>query len=446
MAKTLKPHPLAELLPMMSEAEYESLRDSIRTGGQTDPIEIFEGKILDGRNRYRACTELNLVPKTRDFAGDHTAAVQLVYNRANHRHLDASQKAATAVGFLDHFEKLAAKRHGGHDKSPPAGEAAEQAGSLLGVSARYVYEARNLRDADPKLFRSVFDGQTTLSIAAREIRRREKAKAHQIAAKKLTAQPASVRADDCKIECRNVELFLHGLPDASARLIFADPPYNIGIDYGDGPKADRRSPEDFFRWCNNWIDEAHRVLTSDGSIFILCSSAMQHDIESMLRGHEEAEGFHRRNVIVWHETFGTYEAGNFSQCWRPILYYCKNPKKHVWHGDQILIESDRLKQGDSRANPAGKVPSNVWQFPRLVDNAAERMPGFPTQIPQALVERIVRVASDPGDLVVDPFVGSGTTAAAAVKNFRRFAGCDKQAANVKAALARAARVISERSK
>lgn len=444
MSKNLKPHPLAEKLPPMTPAEFEALKADIAANGQREPIILLDGMILDGRHRYRACVELNQLPAVDEFRKAWGDPADYVISKANHRNMTESQKACAAVGFMDHYAARAKARQG--KTGAGAGDARDDCGRLFGVSGRYVSDAKMLLENNEKLYRAVFEGRTPIAVAAREVRRIAKAKAHKATVKRLVELPPEARTDDCRIVCLDRLKFLQSLPDASARLIFADPPYNIGVDYGDGTKADRMPHSKWIEFTHAWIDEAHRVLTADGAMFILCNAAMLWDIESMLRGNEGLEAFHRRNVIVWHETFGNYEAGNFSQCWRPILYYTRHPKKYVWHGDQILIESDRLKQGDARANPAGKVPSNVWQFPRLVDNAAERMPGFPTQIPQALVERIVRVASDPGDLVVDPFVGSGTTAAAAVKHHRRFAGCDLQPGNVKAALARVARTINERGK
>jgi DNA modification methylase len=445
---SLKPHPLSQLLPMMSDAEYFSLRDSIDQHGQTDPVEIFEGKILDGRNRARAVEQLrtlgrNITLKTREFKGDYAAAVQLVYSRANHRNLSDSQKACAAANFLPHFEKLASSRHGGHNKNAPGGRATENAGNLFGVNRQYVYEARKLLESDAKLFQSVFDGSTTLSVARREIARRTKTKAHKEIIQRIT--PHTGEHDQWKIFTGDCIEMLAAMPAGKAKLVFADPPYNIGIDYGKGAKADQLSESEYLDWCEKWLSECNRILAKDGSLLVMIDGPHFPVIELMLRdGTNVIPAMHRRNVIIWHETFGTYQSGNFSNCWRPILYYTKS-ENFIWHGDQILIPSDRqTKYADARANAAGKVPSNVWDFPRLVDNAKERVPGFPTQIPQALVERIVLATTDPGDLVVDPFTGSGTTAAAAVTHHRKFAGAELSPRFAELARARVERAIAER--
>jgi site-specific DNA-methyltransferase (adenine-specific) len=94
--------------------------------------------------------------------------------------------------------------------------------------------------------------------------------------------------------------------------------------------------------------------------------------------------------------------------------------------------SDRqTKYADKRADPAGKLWDNVWginpPIPRLTGTCDERIPEFPTQLPLALLEPIVLCASEPGDLIVDPFSGSGTTGAAAIRHGRRYIGIEQSA-------------------
>jgi hypothetical protein len=105
--KGLKPHRFAELLPLMTEAEYHALKSDIAANRQRDDIELYEGKILDGRNRHRACIELGVKPRTRHFKGSESDALAFVYSKAVHRNMTDSQKAASAVKMLPHFEKLA---------------------------------------------------------------------------------------------------------------------------------------------------------------------------------------------------------------------------------------------------------------------------------------------------------------------------------------------------
>jgi site-specific DNA-methyltransferase (adenine-specific) len=301
------------------------------------------------------------------------------------------------------------------------GTARDFAGALFGVSGRYVADAKLIRERDPKLFQEVFEGRTVITKAKRQITRHAK---RRDLLKKAKAAPA-VR--DCDIRTGDCIAGMEVVPSKSVRLIFADPPYNIGIDYGGGAKKDQVAEDVYYAWSARWLAECARVLTADGTLFVMNAAQHLADFEMILRGAVDmAFELHRRNVIIWHETFGNHTSGNFTDCWRPILYYTRSPDDFVWHGDEIVIPSDRqTKYNDARADEAGKVPTNVWQFPRVADNHPQRVPGFPTQLPLELVERIVKVASDPGDTVLDPFTGSGTTAVAACLNGRKFIGFEK---------------------
>ena len=144
----------------------------------------------------------------------------------------------------------------------------------------------------------------------------------------------------------------------------------------------------------------------------------------------EAAGLYFRNTIKWHETFGNNCTRKFGRTSRPIHYFTKHPK---W----FVLPSDRqVKYADKRANPAGKVMDDVWAIPRVAGTHAERIAGSPTQLPIALLQRIVAVASDPGDLVLDPFSGSATTGVAAAEEGRRYVGVEINAEYVERSTAR----------
>jgi site-specific DNA-methyltransferase (adenine-specific) len=229
---------------------------------------------------------------------------------------------------------------------------------------------------------------------------------------RMTAQ---IIYGDCIDELMNLQ--------KAPRLIFADPPYNIGIDYGDGKKADRRDDDDYLAWCRDWVEACHTALTADGSLWVMICDEWADHFGIILR----RIGFHRRNWIKWYETFGVNCQNNFNRCSRHIFYCVKDTKHFVFNGDAVNRPSDRqTKYNDKRAIPTGKIWDNVWQIPRLVGNAKERVEGFPTQLPLALLRPIVGCASDPGDLVVDPFSGSATTGVAAIELGRNYIGIETQ--------------------
>ncbi len=229
-----------------------------------------------------------------------------------------------------------------------------------------------------------------------------------------------LRDRSVSLYCGDVLEVLRDLPE-KARLIFADPPYNQGKDYGRGMKADRLSTTEYILWCRRWIDCCAESLTDDGSLWVVISEEWADQFGVLLR----QAGLHRRSWIIWYETFGVNCKRKFNRCARHIFHCVKDPKNFVFNTQDIRRPSDRqTKYHDKRANPDGKLWDNVWKIPRLVGNAKERVPGVPTQIPEALVRPIIGCASNPGDLVLDPFVGSGTTCVVASQMGRRSIGID----------------------
>jgi site-specific DNA-methyltransferase (adenine-specific) len=196
------------------------------------------------------------------------------------------------------------------------------------------------------------------------------------------------------------------------------------VDYGQGTKADRLPEAEYLAWCREWMTACYRVLADDGGFWVVIDD--DHAARFYLLLCET--GFHHRAWIKWYETFGVYNSkgNNFNRCSRHLFYCVKDPKRFVFHPEAVNRPSDRqAKYNDRRADPAGKIWDDVWIIPRLVGTAKERLSGFPTQLPLELLRPIIGCASDPGDLVVDPFSGTATTGAAAVEAGRRYLGIEK---------------------
>lgn len=261
---------------------------------------------------------------------------------------------------------------------------------------------------------------------------RQRAEREEMRRAELEARAAAARAAGagaaprCVLHTGDCLEILAGMPARSARLAFADPPYNIGVDYG-AHYDDARNADEFQRWCVEWMAGVHRVLTDDGSLWLLIS----HEWAWVLC-YEAVEtiGFHLQQWITWYESFGVNMTGKFNRCSRALLWLVKDRERFVFRDcPEIRRASDRqAKYGDIRANPDGKLWDDVWgvnpPIPRLTGTAAERIPGFPTQLPLALVRPVVACASDVDDLVLDPFNGSGTTGVAALGLGRRYVGIE----------------------
>lgn len=184
--------------------------------------------------------------------------------------------------------------------------------------------------------------------------------------------------------------------------IFADPPYNIGLNY-DG-HDDNLPRSVYLSWTRKWIYECERLLLPGGTFWLVINDEYQARLSLML----EELNLVQRNHIIWFYTFGVHCATKFSRSKAHVFYYTKPGDKHTWN--RPLVPSTRQAIGDSRASSEGKTPDDVWQIPRLVGNAKERY-DYPCQLPEELVRRCILSTTNEDDIVLDPFCGTGTTAA-----------------------------------
>jgi len=451
--ETIANHPAADAWPMMDDERFGELLADIRANGQREPITLCDGMILDGRNRYRACVELGIEPMTREYEGDPWAFAwslngarrdleatvrALIFKRCE----DGSAKWAKRLAKIaeDGNRKKAeaarqqhaksAPRHGEtlvadhDDPQPKSGKhvAREARAAEAKVSPATMARADQIAKR-PDLERKVVDGEMKPAEALREIRSDKRRKELAEAAAKAEAQHA---ADRPKWSILNVDVIegLETIRDehGPARLIFTDPPYNIGIDYGEGEKADLLTPQAYMKWVRKWLALCWDCLTDDGSLWVMIGDEYAAEYCTELK----ATGFTIRSWIKWYETFGVNCSNKFNRTSRHIFYAVKDENAFVFNPEAVTRPSDRqTKYGDSRASAGGKLWDDVWQIPRLTGTCAERIPDFPTQLPLSLVEPIVLCASMPGDLVVDPFNGSGTTGVASIRNGRKYVGIEK---------------------
>jgi site-specific DNA-methyltransferase (adenine-specific) len=213
---------------------------------------------------------------------------------------------------------------------------------------------------------------------------------------------------------------LRAVPEPFADLVFADPPFNIGYKYD--KYHDDRASEHYLAWTREWIGQCVRLLQPHGSIYIAIGDEYAAHIKLIL---EDEHRLTLRNWIIWHYTFGQQTKNKFARSHTHVLYFVKDAKNFVFHDEAVRVISDRQKKYcDKRANPAGKMPDDVWnEYPRICGTFSERT-GFPCQMPESLLARIIRVSSNEGDWVLDPFCGSGTTAVVAHKLRRTYTTID----------------------
>lgn len=185
-----------------------------------------------------------------------------------------------------------------------------------------------------------------------------------------------------------------------AKMVFADPPDNLGMKY-DAYK-DKMTEGHYRLWLQQMIAMVLDSVSSPDIFWLSYFHKYQPTVIEMRR-----IGFGWKQFI-WYFTFGQHRDTDCGNNYRPIMRWMKNDA--VIYPDAIRVPSARqLLYNDKRANPKGRVPGDVWEFPRVCGTFHERRKWHPTQHPEALMERIIKMSCVPGDLVIDLFAGTGTT-------------------------------------
>ena len=201
------------------------------------------------------------------------------------------------------------------------------------------------------------------------------------------------------LRCGNAAELLKTLETESIDLIVADPPYNLGKDYGNN--HDLKGFEEYILFTREWLSEAKRVLKPEGSIYVFMGvrfisylyDIMDRDLKLFFN-----------SWIVWHYTQGMGKTKGFSPRHDDILVFNKG-KNFTFNLDDIRVPQKFYRE---RNNMRGANPGDVWQFSHVHYSNPNRQ-NHPTQKPEGIIERIVLASSNKGDIVLDPFSGSGTT-------------------------------------
>jgi site-specific DNA-methyltransferase (adenine-specific) len=219
---------------------------------------------------------------------------------------------------------------------------------------------------------------------------------------------------------------LKKIKDETVDLVFADPPYNIGKDFGNNSdKWD--SMTKYLEWCQQWINECIRVLKPDGTFYFM--NATQHMPYLDVYVSSKLKIINR---IVWsYDSSGVQAKNKFGSLYEPILMAVKDEKKYKFNYQDIQVEAktgakrkliDYRKKIPTPYNTK-KTPGNVWYFPRVRYLMSE-YEDHPSQKPEALMQRIILASSNSGDTVLDPFAGTFTTCAVARNNGRKTIGIE----------------------
>src|SRR3990167_3681231 len=234
-------------------------------------------------------------------------------------------------------------------------------------------------------------------------------------------------AENCLIFCGDCLDFLKRPAHPFVDLTVTSPPYNIGKEY-----EKPISLEKYLEWCQSWISEIHKITKPQGSFWLIIGyleipgKAKALPIPYLLW---DKIPFYLIQEVIWNYGAGVAGKKFFSPRNEKLLWYVKDEENYTFNLDGIRDKNvkypNQKKNGKLKCNPLGKNPTDVWQIPKVTSGAnrssKERMP-HPAQFPIALIDRVVKASSNSNEIVLDPFLGSGTSAIVALANKRKFIG------------------------
>lgn len=392
-------HPLTNAYPMMSGAPFGALKASIAEHGLYQPVVLFNGLVLDGRNRLKACAELGITPNLVDYAGDSSPDALAAYVRAMNERRDLTpQQRAAALLIHDEWmamQREAAKKRqktgkgpkgsGGRGKKknpvqkveqgldPNANKTNEKIAKMAGTNRQYVADLSKLRDTDRDLFELVRVGKMKIPKAKRDALDRHREKLCQEAKVELFPTPEE-------------QVTLHHATLTQAR----SEPGSIADWIITKPPSGKEHVPLYYRLAK----VAKHLLKPDG--VLLCLSE-QHQLSHLVRALD------RHLTYCWMLTYEV-PAGQSARIfkrdintfWKPVLMYCKGKYRGECFGD--LVRS-KPNETDSRHHGWGHYETAMYN----------------------LMNRFVK----PGQHVVDPFLGDGTTGVIAYHLGATFEGYDE---------------------
>lgn len=392
-------HKIAELFPLMEGDDFEALVRDIQKNGLLEPIWTYQDKILDGRNRYMACEAAGIAPKYREYKGDDPLAFAISMN-IERRHLTPSQRACFAVEILPFYERVAEKNlhlskgrgQKGTEKIPGVfGEARNMVAELVHVNPHYVTDAKTVKEEAPELFEVMRADGMHLKEALHEVhqRQREKQRAEKLSAASVAPVWLGTFETNCiyQADVTKVE-FIHGLPEDVVDLIVTDPPWD---------EHSLKTYDAAARIAFRTLKPGHFMAIYSGKMFLPQILEI-----ARMAGME----------YVW--TFGVFQPDSNDKIqkyhlyssWRPVFLLAKpGPRPEmVWMPDSIKSTRDKRY--------------HEW--------------GQGTE----LVEKLVQGYSQPGEIVLDPFIGGGSVPFVAKEQKRRYIGFDVNEETVRLALGR----------
>jgi DNA modification methylase len=226
------------------------------------------------------------------------------------------------------------------------------------------------------------------------------------------------------------------LEDKSVSLMVTSPPYNIDINYGNkwvdgkivnskGKKyTDNIVEEEYRLMLKKVIEETKRVLKDDGQLWFNIKNRYNNDnMTPPFWIMEYFQDMYLKNIIIWNFDWGGSTNKRFCSRYEYVFFFTKHKSNYTFNLEDVKIPA--LNYRPDRYKSQLKNPTDVWKMSLVSGNSQERTE-HPAQYPEELIERIIKAGTNPGDLVLDPFMGSGTTAVVAKKLGRDYVGYETE--------------------
>jgi len=444
------------IYPEMQPEEFERLRANIFANGydKSYPIWIFEGEIIDGWNRYRACDSLGIEPYIQHFEGSAIDAMQLVIRSNDRRDLNSSQRAIIAVEAEEVVAALkaeAAKRYAENvgrptkekeivsvaeksknqkaeplqwgynihsiydlnkkesvEKIPPINpkqnKVRTQLAEAFGTNPRYISDAFKLKKESPEIAEQVKAGKKTLP----EVKKEQKFIALKQAQKEKELTEIAEVKNVPIVSLTDCRKYLCLIEDQSIDLILTDPPYLTEFD-----------KSDFGQFIESWLYDLLAKLKPTGRAFI-CTGAYPDEMLIYLRAFQKTD-FIIDAPLIWtyRNTLGQTPRMKYNLNYQLIWHLYRNSSNEL----DTSITNEMFSIQDINA-PDGRQGNRLHTW----------------QKPDELANRLVRHASKPGDKVLDIFACTGTFLLAAAKAGRQALGCEINSENIKIAEGRGCKI------
>lgn len=425
MAK-LTAHPAANLFPMLGKKELAELASDIAEEGQKVPIVIFDGKILDGRNRYAACKLAKVAPKTKVLERCESPTSYVLSTNLHRRHLTSIQSACVAVKAMPLFAKEAKARQKaggsrgkeggrGKKKNPSyrsgtkgIGRSTTQAAKATKAGKGSVVTLAAVQAKAPDVFEAVSDGiidkvSDAKNIAAMEpelrtevlARIKDGAKPKEAIRDVRTEERAAAVVDACRETNRyrvltgDLAIVSGAIASGSVDVIITDPPY----------------PKEFLHVYGDLARVASRILKPGGSCVVMIGQSYLPDIIASMAEHLTYQWTLAyltpggQAAQMWDRKVNTF--------WKPLLWFVNGEYQEPWIGDVV---QSKVNDNDKTRHKWGQSESGMAD----------------------IIDRF----SEPGQTILDPFCGGGTTGSVALQMGRKFVGIDKDEEQVQSTLAR----------